>query len=311
MSIYISGSMAFDRIMTFGGHFSDHIMPDQIEKLSLSFLLNSLTEKRGGTAGNIAYTLALLGERPYILSSVGKDFASYQAFLEQYNLPMDGIKVIPDDFTAGCYIMTDQRSSQIAGFNPAAMSVPTDFSFPQANIATDIALVSPGNMDDMAQLPIRYKQMGMRYIFDPGQQVVVLPIDAMLEAIAGSKMLISNGYELELIMRAAGKSKAELLEMTDCILTTLGDEGSLIATGGEEVIIPCATPLTAADPTGAGDAYRSGLLKGLVNGLNVEAAARLGATCASFCVEKVGTQEHNFTMEEFKARYEASFGPMA
>ncbi len=311
MSIYISGSMAFDRIMTFGGHFSDHIMPDQIEKLSLSFLLNSMTEKRGGTAGNIAFTLALLGERPYILSSVGKDFGPYKAFLDQYNLPMDGLKIVEDDFTAGCYIMTDHRNSQIAGFNPAAMSIPTDFAFPNADTAADIALVSPGNMDDMINLPTRYKQMGMRYIFDPGQQVVVLPTEGMVEAVAGSHMLISNGYELDLIMRASGKSKAELLELTGCILTTLGEEGSLIATKHEEIKVPCATPEAVLDPTGAGDAYRSGLLKGLVSGLNVEAAARLGATCSSFCIEKVGTQEHNFTMPEFTKRYEATFGRMA
>ena len=306
MSIYISGSIAYDRIMNFPGKFSDHILPEKIHILNVCFLIDRLEEKRGGTAGNIAYSLALLGQKPLILSSVGKDFDRYEEMLNELGLPLDGINRVPETFTAGAYITTDQSDNQITGFNPAAMSTPCGYDFPNANAACDIAIVSPGNLDDMIDLPARYRELGIRFIFDPGQQITALTGDRMLEAIAGSHMLVTNDYELEMIMKATGKSKAELLTLTDYIITTLGEKGSRIDNGAP-VLVPSVKADRVVDPTGAGDAYRAGLLKGLVDGLDVVASARLGATCASFCVEEYGTQEHRFTAEQFHARHQSAF----
>ncbi|MFV0421823.1 carbohydrate kinase family protein [Oleidesulfovibrio sp.] len=307
MSIYISGSLAYDRIMNFPGKFSDHILPDKIHILNVCFLIDRLEEKRGGTAGNIAYTLALLGEKPKILATVGKDFDRYEEALSKLDLPMDGIRRMEDQFTAGAYITTDQSDNQITGFNPAAMSHPCDYEFNGASPADDIAIVSPGNVDDMVELPRKFREMGMRYIFDPGQQITALTGEKMLECINGAHMLVTNDYELEMIMKATGRTKAELLNMTNYIITTLGEQGSRID-NGEPVMVGVAAAKEVLDPTGAGDAYRAGLLKGLTDGLDVAEAAKLGATCASFCIEHYGTQEHNFTAEEFKTRYDAAFG---
>lgn len=307
MSIYVSGSLAYDRIMNFPGKFSDHILPDKIHILNVCFLIDRLEEKRGGTAGNIAYSLALLGEKPVILSSVGKDFDRYEQVLRDLGLPLSGIRRCEDMFTAGAYITTDQTDNQITGFNPAAMTIPCGYTFAEATPADDIAIVSPGNLDDMIALPALYREKGIRYIFDPGQQITALTGEKMLEAITGAHMLVTNDYELELIMKSTGRTKAELLERTGHIITTLGENGSRIDNGAP-VMVPAAKAARVLDPTGAGDAYRAGLLKGLVDGLDVVQAARLGATCASFCVEEYGTQEHTFTPEAFRARHQATFG---
>lgn len=307
MSIFISGSLAYDRIMNFPGKFSDHILPDKIHILNVCFLIDRLEEKRGGTAGNIAYSLALLGEKPTILATVGKDFDRYEEVLTGLGLPQDGIRKMDDQFTAGAYITTDQSDNQITGFNPAAMSHPCGYQFNGVTPENDLAIVSPGNLQDMVELPRKFRSMGMRYIFDPGQQITALTGDSMLECINGAHMLVSNDYELEMIMKATGRTKAELLTMTDYIITTLGENGSRID-NGEPVMVGIARPRQVLDPTGAGDAFRAGLLKGLTDGLDVAGATKIGATCASFCVEHYGTQEHTFTPEEFKARHQAAFG---
>ena len=307
MSIYISGSLAYDRIMNFPGKFSDHILPDKIHNLNVCFLIDRLDEKRGGTAGNIAYNLALMDEKSIILSSVGKDFDRYEQVLMSLGLSFEGINRCDNMFTAGAYITTDQGDNQITGFNPGAMSVPCGYGFPHATPEADVAIVSPGNLDDMIALPALYREKGIRYIFDPGQQITALTGEKMLEAIHGSHMLVTNDYELELIMKATGRSKAELLEHTGYIITTLGENGSRIDNGAP-VMVPAVKATRVLDPTGAGDAYRAGILKGLVDGLDVLGAARLGATCASFCVEEYATQEHVFTAEAFKARHEGAFG---
>ncbi len=307
MSIYISGSLAYDRIMNFPGKFSDHILPDKIHILNVCFLIDRLEEKRGGTAGNIAYSLALLGEKPKILATVGKDFGRYAKEFEELGLPMDGIRQLNDQFTAGAYITTDQSDNQITGFNPAAMNHPCGYTFHGVS-PKDLAIVSPGNLDDMVGLPQTFRTRGIRYIFDPGQQITALSAEAMLSCIKGAYILVANDYELELIMQATGRTKADLLTMTDCIITTLGEQGSTIDNGNLTMVeaVPAQKVL---DPTGAGDAYRAGLLKGLAQGLDILGAARLGATCASFCVEQYGTQEHTFDTETFTARHQATFGP--
>jgi len=308
MRIYVSGSLAYDRIMDFPGKFSDHILPDKIHILNVCFLVNGLAEKFGGTAGNIAYSLALLGERPLILSAAGKDFDAYATWLKRHGLSLDCIRVIPEEFTAGAYITTDQADNQITGFNPGAMRHMCEASIDPANLGGSVAVVSPGNADDMRHYPRLYKKLNIPDLFDPGQQIPVFSGEQLVEAITGSRMLITNDYELEMVIKATGLSKAQLLERTETIVTTLAEKGAEIAEADRVTRIPAARPARVADPTGAGDAFRAGLLKGLATGKTLLEACAMGSTCASFCVENYGTQEHTFTEQEFWTRHQENYG---
>jgi adenosine kinase len=308
MRILVSGSVAFDRIMDFPERFSDHILPDKIHILNVCFLVNGLKEQFGGTAGNIAYNLALLGERPLILSCAGKDFDSYEKWLTDLGLPLDGIRRIPDEFTAGAYITTDVADNQITGFNPGAMKYPCLFDIDGSHPEETIAIVAPGNLDDMLSYTRAYKERSIPYIFDPGQQITALSADSILEMLTGCKLFISNDYELEMVMRSTSKDKADLLTLAEAVITTLGERGAVVALPGESVEISAALPDRVLDPTGAGDAFRAGLIKGLVMGKGLVEAAKMGVVCASFGVECQGTQCHRFTMDDFWARYHIRFG---
>ncbi len=306
--IYISGSMAYDRIMNFPGSFADCILPDKIHMLSTVFLIDSLKQEKGGTGGNIAYNLALLNEKPLVLSSAGTDFDGYAAYLEGLGLSLRGIRRVENEFTAGAYIITDQSSNQITAFHPAAMNYSCNYSFEGLNPAEDWGIVSPSNMDDMYAHSQLYRQKGVRYIFDPGQQIPAIDPNKLAKAIEGSFALAGNDYEMSLISERTGLSKDDLLKKTGAIITTMGQHGSRISfADGREAEIPAVRGIQAADPTGAGDSYRAGMLKGLTIGLGLAEAACLGSICASFCVEKHGTQEHSFGKAAFAARYKETF----
>lgn len=308
MHILISGSLAFDRIMDFPEKFSDHILPDKIHILNVCFVVNGVKEQFGGTAGNIAYNLALLGERPLVLSCAGKDFDEYERWLKSHGLPLDGIRRIPDELTAGAYITTDKADNQITGFNPGAMRYRCEYDLDAVDPSNALAIIAPGNPDDMLSYSREYKNRGVPYIFDPGQQIPVLSGESLVEMITDSTMLISNDYELEMITRTTGIGKDGLLNRTESIITTLGERGALVSTRERHVEIPAAKVDGVADPTGAGDAFRAGLIKGIAMERPLEEAARMGAICASFSVQCQGTQCHRFTWEAFRARYEANFG---
>jgi adenosine kinase len=308
MQIFVSGSLAYDRIMDFPEKFSDHILPDKIHILNVCFMVNGLKEQFGGTAGNIAYNLALLGEQPFILATAGKDFHSYENWLSEHGLSLDAIRIISDEFTAGAYITTDKADNQITGFNPGAMKYPCLYGIDGAKPEETLAIVAPGNLEDMIAYPKSYRERNIPYIFDPGQSIPALSNDALIDALTGSKLFISNDYELEMVMRSTGMQKIELLKKTEAIITTLGEGGSLISTLQEDVPIPAVPAAQVLDPTGAGDAFRAGLIKGLVMGKNLVTAGRMGAVCAGFSVECQGTQCHRFSLEEFWNRYEANFG---
>lgn len=309
MNILISGSVAYDRIMDFPGKFADHILPDKIHILNVSFLLDSVTEKFGGTAGNIAYSLALLEEKSTILATVGRDFGPYENWLHKHGITLDGIRRIEDELTASAYITTDKSDNQITGFNPGAMKHQATYEVRDKKPADTIAIISPGNMEDMISYCRIYKECDIPFIFDPGQQTPVFSKDQMMELITDSSVLIANDYELQLIEETTNLNREGLLDYTDSIIVTLGEHGStLIRKNQNSVTIPPAKVREVRDPTGAGDAYRSGLLKGLVSCKEISDAARWGATCASFAVECYGTQEHSFTMEEFQKRYRENFG---
>ena len=310
MNIYISGSMAYDRIMDFPGRFSDHILPDKIHILNVCFTVNGMTEKFGGTAGNVAYSLSLLNEKPVILATIGKDYANYFDWLKKSGISVEGIKIIAEEFTAGAYITTDRADNQITGFNPGAMKYQSGYKFNSASPRDSIALIAPGNLQDMDEYARECKKKSIRYICDPGQSLTAWEKESLKEWIEGSTMLISNDYELEMVMKMTGMNKKELLRLTKTIITTLGEKGSLISTGESDIQIPQAKVSDVVDPTGAGDAFRAGLLKGIAMGKDLETGAKMGAVAAVYAIEKYGTQEHHYTYEEFNERYRSNFGEM-
>jgi len=303
MEILVSGSLAFDRIMDFPGRFADHILPDKIHILNVCFTVNGLTEKFGGTAGNIAYSLCLLGERPRILSAVGRDFEPYRQWLSDHGLPLDGIRIVAEELTASAYITTDRSDNQITGFNPGAMRHPCTAELKAADAGESaLAIIAPGNLEDMVRLSGRCREMGIPYLCDPGQAIPALSAEALVAMITGARLLISNDYELELIRQKTGLTVPDLLTRTPAVITTLAEKGSVVVAPDGETHIPAVPAHPVADPTGAGDAYRAGLLKGLADGRTLVAAARMGAACASFAVEHHGTQVHHFENHEFLRR---------
>lgn len=311
MSIYVSGSLAYDRIMTFQGNFRDHILMDKLHMINVSFMVNSMDERRGGCAGNIAHSLALLGEKPVIVSSAGRDFDPYARALQKDGLPLEGIRIVEEDYTALCYITTDLDSNQITGFYAGAMQYPAIYEFPHLDAAIDMAIVSPGNVEDMRRLPAFYRKHGVPYIYDPGQQLPVLSAEDLRNAIEGSFACITNDYELNMICKATGMSEDELIGRTLWLVTTLGAKGCRVrGADGTDLTIKSVPVTKVQDPTGAGDAQRAGLLKGLALGLAMPEAAKFGAVSASYAIECMGTQEHEYTLEEFRDRYEKSFGKM-
>ncbi len=309
--IHLSGSLAFDRIMTFPGHFEDHILPEKLHVLNVCFPIDHIVEKHGGTAGNIAYTLSLLKEPSAIYTAVGRDFEEYARHLKDLGVDIHGIHMEHDAFTACAYITTDQAGNQITGFSPAAMNIPV---FPKKSPTLnkgDWALIGPGNVDDMVNLAAFYREHRAHYIFDPGQQITSMNAGQLLSGLTGADILIGNDYEIDLIGKITGLDRNALLERVQYMIVTFGSKGSTVMhNDGRSRDIPSVTPAKVSDPTGAGDSYRAGMLKGLHAGMGVTFSARLGAVTSSFCVEKYGTQLHTFDAESLRARYEAAFGPM-
>ena len=305
MNIIISGSLAYDRIMDFPGKFSDHILPEKIHVLNVSFNVNGMVEKLGGTAGNIAYALSLLGEKPIIVATVGRDHQRYFEWLAENRLSCDNIRVVDEELTAGAYITTDRADNQITGFHLGAMKYPSAFNFTALKPADSLAIIAAGNLDDMADYSLACKSQGISYIFDPGQSLPMWQPPDLTRCIEGSRILISNDYELELIMSNTGLDKSSLLAKTGMVITTLGEDGSRVITPAGELTIPAVKPDKVVDPTGAGDAYRAGLIKGLVQNDSVVKGALMGGVCASFAVECYGTQEYRFSPEDFAARLES------
>jgi len=299
--LLVYGSLAYDRIMNFEGRFADHILPDKIHVLNVCFNLNGLKEKLGGTAGNIAYGLAQLGEKPAVLACLGEDGERYLNYLNRQGIDCGWVRTIKDEFTAGAFITTDKADNQITGFNPGAMNYPCGFQFDGQDPADSLAIVSPGGIEDMTGLPALFRKLGVPFIFDPGQSLNIWQGEVLAEAMAGAKVLISNDYELEMIMRMTGLDKKGLLALVQAIITTKGDQGSVLCQPQGERKVPAVPAKEVRDPTGAGDAFRAGLMKGLAQGLDLFTACLWGASLASFAVASYGTQEYTVQTAEFKA----------
>lgn len=305
MKIFVSGSLAYDRIMNFPGKFSEHILPEKIHNLNISFSLETFTENFGGTAGNIAYNLSLLGERPVVLAVAGNDFEPYLEWMKQNNIDPSMVKIISGEKTSFCYIITDCADNQITAFYPGAMKYPGIglVESPEESLA----IIAPGYPESMKEYAAFYRKNNIPYIYDPGQQITVLNDRELLNGIGGAKAFISNSYELGMVMRKTGFNEDELLEKTEILVTTRGGEGCTIRTKGASYDIPPAKPENTSDPTGAGDAFRAGFIKGLALGLPLDIAGRLAATVAVYTVEKYGTQTHSFTIAGLKERYRRNY----
>jgi adenosine kinase len=302
MKIFVSGSLAYDRIMDFSGYFSDHILPEKTHILNVSFQVNGMKEMFGGTAGNIAYALTLMGEHPVIFATIGHDYHRYFEWLARNGISTDSIKIIPNESTASAYIMTDLADNQITGFNPGAMKYPSSMDFNQLRPEDTLVIISPGNLNDMLDYSHLCKAKGIDHIFDPGQSLPMWDSQDLVQAIKGCRILISNDYELNLIMSKTGLTREDLLKLTGTIIVTRGELGSTLFSPDSEINIPAVKPRKVVDPTGAGDSFRGGLISGLVQKMSLEQCARMGSVCASFCLEKYGTQDYRFSPEEFKAR---------
>ncbi len=316
MNILVSGSLAYDRIMDFPGKFSDHILPDKVHVLNVCFMINELKENFGGTAGNIAYALSLLGENPSILATAGRDFESYREWFSKNNISTDNIKIIEDELTAGAYITTDQSDNQITAFNPGAMKFSASYDFESAKQDNTIAIVSPGNLDDMFNFSKIYQEKKIDYIFDPGQSLPAWEENKLIEMIDGSKIFICNDYELQLAREKTSMTINDILDNTEILVKTKSEHGSVVMMKEQgqtkTVDIPAVEVDSVKDPTGAGDSYRAGLIKGFfLSDGDIIHAARMGAVTAAYCVEVYGPQNFNFTTKAYNKRFEKAFGEIA
>lgn len=309
MSVLITGSIAYDYIMQFPGYFKEHILPEKISALSVSFLVDSMKKQRGGIATNIAYNLSLLGERPRIMATVGQDFAEYRAWLDQNNIDTSAIVEIPGDFTASFFVSTDRDQNQIASFYTGAMAHAHTLSFKAHNKdEIDLVVISPNDPRAMLQYARECKELGLPYLNDPSQQIVRLTGDELAEGVRGSELTIVNEYEFEMLKNKTGWDDARVSAETRVLIVTCGVNGSTIQVGGKTMRIPPVRATRVADPTGGGDAYRAGIIKGYLRKMNWETTGRLGSLAATYALEEYGTQSHHYTSDEFIARYRDVFG---
>lgn len=307
MKIVVTGSVAYDYLMSFPGKFADHILPDQLHNISLSFLVESMNKQRGGTAPNIAYNLGLLGGRPLMMATAGDDFGSYRTWLEAHGVDTTATIEIPGDFCASFFVNTDQAQNQIASFYTGAMAHAAKLSFGEHAPHAELAIISPNDPGAMKKYVREAKEIGLKYIYDPSQQTIWLSGEDLLEGVDGCYMLTVNEYELGMIKEKTGLSEAEIQKRAYAVLVTKGKEGSLLTVEDQQYHIPIAPLRRMVEPTGAGDAYRAGLLRGMQLGLPWDVCGRLGALASAYVLEEMGTQTHRYTLNEFVARYREHF----
>jgi adenosine kinase len=308
MRLIVTGSIAFDYLMSFPGTFTEHFLPEHFSRVSLSFLVDTMDKRRGGCAPNIAYTLALLGERPALMASAGQDFGEYRRWLEAAGVDTSLVLEIPDKFTASFFCSTDKANNQIASFYTGAMAHAAELSFRTAG-PVDFVIISPNDPAAMTQYAEECRTLGIRYIFDPGQQCARMSGAELSDGIAGATIVICNDYEFELIRQKTGLSEQDVLQQAGALVVTRGEHGSsVMRADGRRVDVPAVPPSRIADPTGVGDAYRGGFMKGLAIGADDETCARLGSVAATYALEHLGGTAHAYTAAEFDARYAKHFG---
>jgi adenosine kinase len=296
--------------MSFPGSFSEHILPEHMARVSLSFLVDTMEKRRGGCAPNIAYTLALLGERPALMATAGQDFADYRQWLETAGVDTRLTRIIDHKFTASFFCSTDQHNNQIASFYTGAMADAKDLSFNALAEKPDLVIISPNDPQAMIQYAQECRALGIRFIFDPGQQVARSSGEELRAGIIGANVLICNDYEFEVIRQKTGLTEADVLYQSEAVIVTKGEKGSTILTHDHRIDVPAVPEDKIVDPTGVGDAFRGGLLKGLAMRADWETCGRLGSVAATYALECVGGQSHSYSWGQFKSRYEAHFGSL-
>lgn len=309
MQIVITGSIAFDYLMRFPGRFRDHLIPEKLDSISVSFLVETLTRQRGGSGANIAFNLALLGERPILMATVGdSDFAEYRAWLEQHGVDTSAVKEIPGVFSASFFANTDSENNQIGSFYTGAMAYAKGYRLTDAlKQMPDLVAVSPNDPTAMSELADECCDHNVPFLFDPSQQVIWLGADFLTHGIDRCGMLIVNEYEWEMIAKKTGLTREKLYQGGKTLIITHGGEGSHIYASGEHYAIPVFPVTDIADPTGVGDAYRAGLLKGIASGFGWELCGQIGSLAAAYVLEQNGTQNHTYTLPEFVARFRTVF----
>jgi len=299
--------MAYDTIMVFHDKFKNHILPEKVHMLNVSFLVPAMRREYGGCAGNIAYNLKLLGEEPKIMATVGHDFEPYSQWICLTGLSSKYIKVVDDNYTGQAYITTDEDDNQITAFHPGAMNASHTNSVPQ-NAEISIGIVSPDGRDGMLLHAKEFAELEIPFIFDPGQGMPMFKGDELINFLEQATWATFNDYEFELLQNATGLSLEEIAAKVEALIITLGGEGSKIYTKGECIEIPAAKPKQLLDPTGCGDAYRAGLLYGLMNEYSWEETGKIASLMGAIKMEHHGSQNHTFDMEQFKKRYLENFG---
>ena len=304
--VIVSGSIAYDRIMDFAGLFAEHFMPEKLHSINLSFQVETLSVQFGGTAGNIAYNLALLGEQPEIIATAGNDFGSYRSHLLTSGVDSKSIRILDKESTSTAFILTDKADNQIAAFHQGAGG--TAYDTPVETEGRALAIIAPGCVPDMQSLPAFYRKSAFRYLYDPAQQIPALSQEMLRDGISGAYVLFGSDYEFELIKQKTGWTQEEIVSKVPTIVVTFGAKGSDIITAAGTTHVDACPAQALMDPTGAGDAYRAGYIKGMLMGFPAEPCARLASVVAAYVVETYGTQTHHFTMENVKDRYKKTYG---
>jgi adenosine kinase len=308
MAIICTGSIAYDYLMSFPGYFKDHIIPDKLDSISLSFLVDSMIRQRGGTAPNIAYNLALLGEKPMLMGTVGEDFDDYNGWLQKHGVDTSLVERIDGVYTASFFANTDLSNNQIASFYTGAMAYAKNLSIKKLDKSqVDLVVISPNDPTAMAKYAAECEELGIPFLYDPGQQVVRNAPEDIQKGIIGAQSLFINEYEFELIQKHTGMSAEKIRDAVEFVVITCGECGSDIWVKDAHFKIPAVTPTKIADPTGVGDAFRGGFLRGRRLGLGWQICGQMGALAATYCLENRGTQNHSYTLEEFVQRYRKNF----
>jgi adenosine kinase len=304
----ICGSLAYDNIMLFNGRFKDHILPDKVHILNVSFLVPQLRREFGGCAGNIAYNLKLLGDTGLPMATVGRDFAAYRDWMQQTGVPADHVRTVESEHTAQAFITTDLDDNQITAFHPGAMQHAHLNKVADAGSQVAIGIVSPDGRDGMLQHAAQFAQAKIPFIFDPGQGMPMFEGAELRAFIEQATWVTVNDYEWQLMQQRTGWSASQVAERVRALIITLGAEGSVIHTQGREFRIPSAKPAAVVDPTGCGDAYRAGLIHGLLRDLPWDVTGRIASLIGAIKIESRGTQNHRFTQAQFAERFQKSFG---
>lgn len=307
MDILLTGSVAYDYLMTFPGHFTEQILPERLASISLSFLVDSMSKQRGGIAPNIAYTMALLGERPRVMATVGEDFGDYRMWLDSKGVDTSLMRVVPGVFTASFFATTDRASAQIASFYPGAMGYASMQTLKELTSKPDLVIVSPNAPDAMMKFPAECRELGIKYLYDPSQQVLRLEGKELARDMEGAHFLFCNDYEFGLISKKTGWSLDQILEHVSVLVITRGKNGADLYTANDSVHIPTVPEDEIVDPTGVGDAFRGGFLTGYSRGFDWKLCGEIGSLSAVYCLEQQGPQSHNYTRADFIKRFRRHF----